>query len=52
LGSYERNAIANIKAHPQLAKLDKKIIDELEKVKRQDPEKLRIAMCGNMHGNG
>jgi hypothetical protein len=52
LGYYERNAIANIKTHPHLAELDKKTIDELEKVKRLDPEKLRIAICGNIQGNG
>jgi hypothetical protein len=52
LGLLRTKRVASIKAHPQLAELDKKTTDELEKVKRLDPEKPRIAVCGSMHGNG
>ncbi len=44
--SLLRSATENIATHPQLAQLIKNTIDELEKVKRLDPEKLRIAMTG------
>ena len=44
--SLLRNATENIATHPQLAELLKNTVDELEKVKRLDPEKLRIAMTG------
>ena len=44
--SLLRDATVDIETHPQLAELIKNTINELEKVKRLDPEKLRIAMSG------
>jgi len=41
-----RNATVKIKTHPQLARLVENTIDELEKVKQLDPEKLRITVSG------
>lgn len=41
-----RKATVNIETQPQLAKLLQNSIDELEKVKRLDPEQLRIAVSG------
>lgn len=41
-----RDATTNLETDPQLAELLKNTIDELEKVKRLDPEKLRIATSG------
>lgn len=44
--SLLRSTTENVATHPQLTELIKNTIDELEKVKRLDPEKLRIAMTG------
>lgn len=41
-----RQATINIETQPQLAKLLQNSIDELEKVKRLDPEQLRVAVSG------
>lgn len=41
-----RIATVKVKTNSQLAKLIKNTIDELEKVKQLDPEKLRIAVSG------
>ena len=44
--SLLRNATVNIKTHPQLAEIIKNAIDQLEKAKQLDPEKLGIVMSG------
>lgn len=44
--SLLRKATVDIAPYPQLVELIKNTIDELEKVSRLDPEKLRIAMSG------
>ncbi len=44
--SLLRKATVDIAPYPQLTELIKNTIDELEKVSRLDPEKLRIAMSG------
>ena len=44
--SLLRNATVNIKTHPQLAEIIKNAIDQLEKVKQLDPEKLGMLLSG------